>query len=149
MKLNKLVKHFSKNEGWTFIETIIGIAIVLLLSSGVGAVAIKNLDKASVTVAKSQIGDFKLALEMYRYDCNRYPTTEQGLDALWKKPHFSPVPLNWDGPYIDKNVPKDPWNSSYVYKAPGENGLPFTISSLGGDSLTGGTGKNRDIHSYD
>ena len=144
-----LYKFFKQDEGWTFIETIIGIAIVLLLSAGVGVVAVKNLEKANVTAAKSQIGDFKLALEMYRQDCKRYPTMEQGLEALWEKPILSPVPVNWNGPYIDKMLPLDPWDGEYIYSVPGENGLPFSISSYGADGVPGGENLDRDIHSYE
>lgn len=146
--IRKILKELKKDDGWTFIETIIGMAIVLILSAGVGVVAFKNLDKANVTSAKSQIGDLKLALEMYRQDCKRYPTPEQGLEALWEKPLLSPVPASWDGPYIDKELPLDPWDNPYKYIVPGENGLAFTISSYGADGSPGGEGNDSDIHSY-
>lgn len=146
--IRKILRELKKDDGWTFIETIIGMAIVLILSAGVGVVAFKNLDKANVTSAKSQIGDLKLALEMYRQDCSRYPTPEQGLLALWEKPVLSPVPKGWNGPYIDKVLPQDPWDNDYIYSVPGENGLPFTITSLGADNSPGGEGTNSDIHSY-
>ncbi len=148
-KFIRVLKCFKKDDGWTFIETIIGVAIVLLLSAGVGVVAVKNLDKANVTSAKSQIGDFKLALEIYRQDCKRYPSREQGLEALWNKPVLSPVPSKWDGPYIDKILPSDPWDNPYIYSVPGENGLPFSISSYGADGVSGGTELDSDIHSYE
>ncbi|QEN05061.1 type II secretion system protein GspG [Thiospirochaeta perfilievii] len=147
--IKKLIKILKEDDGWTFIETIIGIAIVLLLTTGVGVVAVKQMEKANVTAATSQIGNFKLALEMYRQDNKVYPTVEQGLNSLWEKPVLSPVPKNWDGPYIDKKTPLDPWDNEYLYKIPGENGLPFTISSLGADSTIGGLGLNKDINSYD
>ncbi|MGL1892031.1 MAG: type II secretion system major pseudopilin GspG [Spirochaetaceae bacterium] len=144
-----LFKIFKQDDGWTFIETIIGIAIVLLLTTGVGVVAIKQMGKANVTAATSQIGNFKLALEMYRQDCTRYPTEEQGLQSLWEEPILSPIPKNWDGPYIDKKIPLDPWDNSFKYFVPGTNGLPFTITSLGADSASGGIKLNKDINSYD
>lgn len=139
-----LLQVLRSDDGWTFIETIIGIAIVLLLTTGVGVVAVKQLGRANVTAAKSQIGNFKLALEMYNQDCRQYPTRDQGLNALWKKPVLSPSPANWDGPYVDKKIPYDPWGKEYIYAIPGDNGLPFTISSLGADNTPGG-----DINSYD
>lgn len=148
-KLLKLIRILKKDDGWTFIEVIIGVAIVMLLSAGVGVVAVKHLDGAKQTSAKSQIGSFKLALEMYRQDCDRYPTNEQGLEALWEKPVLSPVSEGWDGAYIEKKLPLDPWKNPYVYSVPGENGLPFTISSLGADGVPGGTGLDSDIHSYE
>jgi len=142
-------KFFKEEDGWTFIETIIGIAIVLLLTTGVGVVAIKQLDSANVTAAKSQIGNFKLALEIYRQDCKNYPTQDQGLEALYEKPTLSPVPVNWNGPYTDKKIPMDPWDEPYIYQVPGENSLPYTIKSLGADSRPGGENSNRDILSYE
>lgn len=149
MFIKLLIGKLKQDDGWTFIETIIGIAIVLLLTTGVGVVAVKQMGKANVTAATSQIGNFKLALEMYRQDCKRYPTREQGLEALWMTPVLSPVPKNWDGPYIDKKLPADPWDEPYIYNIPGENGLPFTLTSLGADSAIGGDKLNRDINSYD
>lgn len=143
-----LKKILKDDRGWTFIETIIGMAIVLILSAGVGVVAFKNLDKANVTAAKSQIGDLKLALELYRQDCSRYPTVEQGLESLWTKPIMNPVPSGWNGPYIDKELPSDPWDNDYIYTVPGENGLAFSISSYGADGTPGGEGNDSDIHSW-
>lgn len=144
-----IFKTLKQDDGWTFIETIIGIAIVLLLTTGVGVVAIKQMGKANVTAATSQIGNFKLALEMYRQDCKRYPTVEQGLEALWEEPMLSPIPLNWDGPYVDKKIPLDPWDTKFKYSVPGINGLPFSITSLGADSTPGGLKLDSDINSYD
>lgn len=144
-----LIKILKGDDGWTFIETIIGIAIVLLLSTGVGVVAVKQMSKANTAAARSQIGNFKLALELYRQDCKNYPSAEQGLNSLWEKPILSPVPEYWDGPYIDKKTPKDPWDNEYQYDIPGNNGLPFTISSLGADGSPGGLDLDSDINSYD
>lgn len=146
--IKKIIKELKKDEGWSFLETIIVLGIVAVLSGGVAISAIKQLDKASITAANSQIGDFKLALEIYRQDCKNYPTPEQGLKALWEKPILSPVPNGWNGPYIDKELPLDPWDNEYIYSVPGENGLPFTISSLGADGSPGGEGKDSDIYSH-
>lgn len=147
--LNRIIKLLKQDEGFSFIEVVIAVGIVMLLSAGVGVVAVKQLDKAKQTTAKSQIGSFKLALETYRQDCGRYPTSEQGLEALWSKPVLSPVSDNWDGAYIEKKLPQDPWDKPYIYSVPGENGLPFTISSLGADGVAGGTKMDSDIHSYE
>lgn len=147
--MKNLIKILKNDDGWTFIETIIGIAIVLILSAGVGVMAMKQLDKANVTAAKSQLGNFQLALEMYKLDCKQYPTVEQGLEALREKPILSPVPKGWDGPYLAKKLPLDPWKNPYEYSVPGENGLPYTITSLGADGQVGGEGQDMDLHSYD
>lgn len=148
-KLTKVFKTLKKDDGWTFIEVMIGVGIVMMLTAGVGIVAMKQYDGAKVTAAKSQIGSFVLALEIYRQDCDRYPTNEQGLEALWEKPVLSPVSENWNGAYIGKKLPLDPWKREYIYKVPGENGLPYTITSLGADGVPGGEGTDKDIHSYE
>jgi len=135
-------------NGWTFMETIIVIAIILILTSSVGYMAIQYLDKARVATAKSQIESFCTALESYYIDCGRYPTAEQGLQALWQKPIIQPISNNWAGPYIYKNIPKDPWGNSYEYTAPGHNGLPYSIRSFGSDGKEGGEKDDSDITSW-
>lgn len=107
--MEKLIKILKNDVGWTFIETIIGIAIVLILSAGVGIMAMKQLDKTNVTAAISQMDNFNLALYMYKIDCNGYSSQEKGLEALVEKPILSPVPNGWAGPYLDKRLPLDPW----------------------------------------
>lgn len=136
------------NEGWTFMETLIVIAIVLILTSIVGFTGIQYLDRARTAAARSQIDSFSLALESYYIDCGRYPTEEQGLQALWQKPAIEPVSPNWSGPYMYKKNPNDPWSNPYEYKVPGPEGLPFSVRSFGADSREGGDGKNADINSW-
>lgn len=136
-------------EGWTFVETIVVIGIVLILTSTVGFMAFRYIDRAKQAAARNQIETFNLALNMYLLDCQTYPTQEQGLAALWEKPVLEPVPSGWAGPYLGKNVPLDPWGASYRYAVPGPNGLPFGITSLGADNLEGGEGDARDIHSWE
>lgn len=142
-KKNKLKKQ---TEGWTFVETLIVMAIVLILTAAVGLSAIKQIDKAKVVTAKSQIETFSLALDSFYMDTGDYPTQDQGLGALWANP--SSGNNGWNGPYISKAVPKDPWGNDYSYLVPGENGLPFGICSYGKDGLEGGEGKDADIRSW-
>lgn len=137
-----------KEAGFTFIETLITIGIILVLTSSVGFMAIRYLDKAKSVTAKSQIETFSLALDAYFLDCGSYPTNDQGLSALWSKPSTSPIPETWNGPYIGKAVPKDPWGNDYTYSVPGDNGLPFGICSYGRDGTDGGTGNDADITSW-
>ncbi|MDR1239715.1 MAG: type II secretion system major pseudopilin GspG [Treponema sp.] len=144
--MRKLMKY--GDEGWTFMETLVVIAIVLILTSTVGFMAIQYLDRARVAAARSQIDSFSLALESYYIDCGRYPTGEQNLEALWKKPTIEPVSENWAGPYIYKKNPNDPWGNPYAYMIPGAEGLPFSIRSLGADGREGGEGKDADITSW-
>lgn len=143
------IKKYKQNNGWTFIETLIVMAIVLILIAAVGLSSVKQIDKAKLVAAKSQIETFSLALDSYYMDNGVYPSETQGLNALWKKPLSSPEPLFWNGPYISKAVPKDPWGNDYLYSIPGENGLEFTIKSLGKDGIEGGEGNDADISSFE
>jgi general secretion pathway protein G len=130
--------------GWTFVETLIVIGIVLILTSAVGFMAFKYIDQAKQATAKSQIETLALALSAYYIDCKQYPGPEQGLSGLWEKPAGVD---GWDGPYIAKALPKDPWGHDYVLKVPGPNGLPFEILSLGPSGAEGGSGANAPISS--
>jgi general secretion pathway protein G len=137
------------NDGWTFMETLIVIAIVLILSSSVGYMAVQYLDKARIAAARSQIDSFCVALESYYIDCGRYPTAEQGLSALWEKPSVEPVSGKWSGPYLYRAVPLDPWGNAYEYLVPGQHNLPYGIRSLGADGREGGEKNDADISSWE
>lgn len=141
-------KDFFKKaeEGWTFIETLIVMGIVLILTASVGFSAVKQLDKARVVTSRSQIEAFTLALDSYYLDCGSYPTQEQGLNALWQKTANSTSNF-WNGPYLNKAVPADPWGNQYQYTVPGNNGLPFEIISYGQDGMEGGEKNAADISS--
>ena len=136
------------DEGFTFIETLIVLSIILILSAGIGFSAVKYIEKAKVTSCLTQMSAFRIALQSYYLDCGTYPTEEQGLRALWEKPILSPVPNEWNGPYIDCEIPQDPWKHDYVYEVPGENNLPFSIISYGSDGREGGENENADIVSW-
>ena len=146
---NKLEGILTDDSGWTFIETLIVIGIVIILTGSVSFMGIKYLEKAKVVSARSEIQALSIALESYYLDTGSYPTEEQGLAALWEAPTLSPVPKNWDGPYVNKNDFNDPWNNTYLYKNPGENSLPFTLSSLGADGYEGGEDNAGDINSWE
>lgn len=149
MKTLKIYIKKNRDDAWTFIETLIVMAIVLILVAAVGINAIKQIDKAKIVTTKSQIETFGLALDSYYMDNGFYPSVEQGLDALWSRPSTSPEPSFWNGPYISKTVPKDPWGNDYIYSVPGENGLGFGIKSLGKDGMEGGNGNDADISSWE
>lgn len=136
-------------EGWTFIETIIVLAIVLTLSTTVGFLGFRFVGQARSVAARNQIATIGLALSGYLLDCGSYPTEAQGLDALWIRPTASPVPEGWQGPYIEKRIDTDPWGNSYRYQVPGPHGLPYGVASHGADGIEGGTGENRDILSWE
>ena len=135
--------------GWTFIETLIVIAIGIILTGSIGFIGFRYIDKAKSVNAVTTIENLTLALNTYFMDCKRFPTNEQGLDALWQKPILSPMPDKWSGPYVAKPIPTDPWGTPYVYSNPGPNGLPFAISSLGADGIKGGEKNEKDITSWE
>jgi len=137
------------DKGFTFIETIVSISIILILSAAVGFSAIKYIERARTASCRNQIETFRLALQSYYLDCSQYPSEGQGLKALWEKPNIPPVPLRWEGPYVDRQIPLDPWGNNYIYKNPGEKNLPFSIISYGADAKPGGEGVNADINSWD
>ncbi|MGO9409235.1 MAG: type II secretion system major pseudopilin GspG [Spirochaetia bacterium] len=130
-------------------EVIIVIAIILILTSAVGFMAFRYVDKARQVTARSQIETLSLALNAYATDCKQYPTKEQGLDALWVKPVLEPLPAGWSGPYVNKKITADPWDHPYEYTVPGPNGLPFGLRSLGADGKEGGEANDKDIASWE
>ena len=137
------------DKGFTFMETIISISIILILSAAVGFSSVKFIDRAKIVSCRSQIETFRLALQSYYLDCGLFPSEAQGLPALWEKPVLSPVPPLWDGPYVDRMVQRDPWGNEFIFKNPGEKNLPFTIMSYGADGKFGGEGSNADIRSWE
>ncbi len=145
-----------RDSGFTFIETLAVLAVTAILTSQVGIAAHKMIQKARVASAKAQIEQIKLSLQNYFADCGRFPTEEQGLDALWEEPELFPLPENWNGPYTDKKISADPWGSEFIYvvkdSAAGTvlpKGLPFGIISLGADKAEGGNGNDKDIFSWE
>ena len=147
-KKSILKRFLQKDEGWTFIEPLIVIIIVLLVSGMVRVAALKQVSKARVAKSKSQIDAYNMALNSYYLDCDRFPTVEQGLKALRFKPNMDPVPNNWAGPYVTKDEFTDSWGNEFLYEVPGPEGLPFGISSFGADGQQGGTGNDADIVSW-
>ncbi len=136
------------DKGFTLIEIMVVIFIIALLAALVVPKIIGRTEEAKKTAAMTQIREFENALSLYHLDNGSYPTTEQGLEALVKKPTLPPEPNNYKaGGYISK-IPKDPWGHPYVYLAPGTHG-EFDIMSYGADGARGGKGNNQDIVSWD
>jgi general secretion pathway protein G len=137
-------------RGFTFVETLAAISIGAILAAGAGLSAAKIIDSARKTAAENQIAVFKAGLQSYYIDCGRFPSTSQGLKALWEKPALSPVPAQWNGPYVDREIGFDPWGYPYVYeeRQSREAQLPFIIMSLGADGREGGKGVDADIFSW-
>lgn len=135
-------------RGFTLIELLIVMVILGLLASLVGPRLFGQLDASKVKAARTQIEMAGAALDTYRLDMSRYPSTEEGLAALSEKPADAADAAKWRGPYLKKRVDKDPWGNSYVYKAPGEK-ADYELSSLGADGKEGGSGDAADIHSWE
>jgi general secretion pathway protein G len=134
----------SGNRGFTLIEIMIVMIIIGLLAALVAPKFFGRLSTAKLSSAKAQIELFGTALDAFRLDTGRYPTTDEGLKALREKP--SGVE-NWYGPYLPKEIPLDPWKRSYIYKSPGEHG-EYDLLSYGLDGVEGGEGENQDVVSW-
>ncbi len=132
------------NKGFTLIELLVVMIIIGLLASLVAPKLFNKLESSKRKTAKAQIQMIETALDAFRLDVGRYPTTQEGLKVLWKNPGNI---KKWDGPYLPKPVKEDPWGNPYVYKSPGEHG-PYDLYSLGADGKPGGTGDNADITSW-
>lgn len=130
------------NQGFTLLELLVVIVIIGLLAAYVGPKYFSQLGKSEVTVARAQMESFEKSLDTYRLDVGRYPTTEEGLQALTSAP--ATAAGKWNGPYLKKGVPLDPWGNAYAYRAPGARG-EYEIVSLGKDGQPGGAGENADI----
>ena len=131
-------------RGFTLLELLVVMVIIGLLVGYVAPKYFAQIGKSEVKVAKDQIDSLGKALDQYRLDTGHYPTTEQGLAALVTKPANE---LKWDGPYLAKAVPPDPWGRPYIYKNPGEHG-DYDLLSLGKDGQPGGTGENADLTNW-
>lgn len=133
-----------KTGGFTLLELLVVIVIIGLLAGYVAPRYFSQVGKSEVQVAKAQIDAFEKALDQYRLDTRHYPTTEQGLEALVTRPANEP---GWNGPYLKKAVPKDPWGQPYTYRNPGQKG-DFDILSYGRDGKPGGTGEDADVGNW-
>lgn len=136
-------------RGFTLIEILVVIVVIAVLASLVAPNVFQHVGTAKDAAARSQIEMLGAALDAYRLDNGRYPTTEQGLDALMTAPTGDPRPANWRGPYLRKAVPLDPWQRPYRYQAPGsQSGQGYDLSSFAADGKAGGTGDDADIVSW-
>ncbi len=135
----------NRKAGVTLIEMMVVVTIIALFAALVAPRLLKQGDHAKVVAAQAQINAFQTALGTYKLETSQFPTTEQGLAALRNKPGDLP---NWNGPYLPKDVPNDPWGRPYIYKFPGDHGDEPDIISYGADGQPGGDGTNADILSW-
>ncbi len=132
-------------RGFTLIELMVVLVIIGVLAALIVPNVLDRADDARVTAARTDVNNLMQALKLYRLDNQRYPTTEQGLQALVTRPSTAPTPPNWR-PYLDK-LPQDPWGRPYQYLNPGTH-AEIDVMSLGADAQPGGEGRNADIGSW-
>jgi len=133
-----------KERGFTLFEILVVITILGLLAALVGPRLFGKVSVAKQKASKAQIELFGTALDTFRLDVGRYPTTEEGLKALREKPSGAEL---WQGPYLPKEIPVDPWNKPYIYKCPGDHG-DYDLFTYGLDGAEGGEGENQDVVSW-
>jgi general secretion pathway protein G len=133
-------------RGFTLLELLVVLGIISMLAGLVGPKVMKHMSDAKIKAAKVQIAELGQALEMYKLDMDKYPTSDQGLSALVESPEDA---KRWNGPYLGKSkVPLDPWQQEYHYASPGEHGK-FDLFSFGADEKEGGEGEDQDIVSWE
>ncbi len=137
-------KEKRQERGFTLMEILVVVIIIGLLAALVGPRLFGKVSLAKQKAAKAQIELFGTALDTFRLDIGKYPTTEEGLKALREKPSGAE---GWQGPYLPKEIPVDPWGRAYVYKSPGQQG-DYDLISYGLDGAEGGEGENLDIVSW-
>ena len=141
MRFSKRKGVGRRDSGFTLLELLVVVVIIGLLVGYVGPQYLGQVGKSEITTAKAQIDALEKALDKYRLDTGRYPSTELGLNALVERPPDEP---KWNGPYLKKSVPFDPWRNPFVYRSPGEHG-EVDLISYGRDGQPGASGENADI----
>lgn len=132
-------------SGFTLMELLIVLVIIGLLAALVGPTLYQRIKPAKQSATRAQIENFMTALDNYFIDVGRFPTTQEGLQVLRMKSEGN---VKWNGPYLKKNVPDDPWGNSFLYRAPGRSG-GYEILSYGADGREGGEGEDQDIASWE
>jgi len=138
------MKRKKTQSGITLIELLVVMVIIAMFATIVGQRLFRNVEKARQTTAKAQISEFESVLDAFKLDTGRYPTTEEGLQSLRARPGTLE---RWDGPYLRKDVPLDPWQRPYVYRFPGQHS-DYDLYSQGADGQDGGDGENADVTNW-
>jgi len=137
--------RWKQAQGFTLIELIVVVVILGLLAGLVVPRLFRHVGQAKIATARAQISAFQTALGAYKLDTGKFPTTEEGLQALRTAPSGI---RNWNGPYLPKDIPLDPWGNPYVYKYPGDHGDEPDVVSNGADGRPGGEGEDADVLSW-
>jgi len=132
-------------RGFTLLELLVVMVIIGLLAGFVAPRYFAQVGKSQVKVARAQIDALDKALDQFRLDLGRYPTSEEGLQALVARPNGE---QSWSGPYLKKGVPADPWGRAYLYQQPGTHGGDFDLQSYGKDGRQGGSGEDADVTNW-
>ncbi len=135
----------SPQAGITLIEMLVVVTIIALFAAIVAPKMLKRTDSARVTAARVQMNGFMTALGAYKLDTGNFPTSEMGLQALRERPQNL---TSWNGPYLQAEIPTDPWQHPYIYKFPGEHGDEPDLICYGADGQPGGEGINADVVSW-
>ena len=143
--MNVPAAHRAAQRGMTLIEILVVITILGIIAAAVAVNVVGQLDEAKVKQAKTDLHTLENCLDLYKIDKGRYPSTEEGLQALVAQPSGEP---NWAGPYLKKGVPADPWGRPYVYQQPGTHSGDFDLQSYGKDGRPGGTGEDADLTNF-
>lgn len=139
MKIKRRLRAF------TLLELLVVMVIIGLLAGYVGPRYFSQIGKSETKAARAQIDALEKALDQYRLDTGHYPTSQQGLTALNQAPANEP---RWNGPYLKKTVPLDPWGKPYIYRQPGEHNNDFDLFSYGSDGQTGGQDDGSDVTNW-
>lgn len=139
-------QHSARKRGFTLIELLVVILILAILAALIVPRIVNRQDDAKVAAAKSDIRTLSNELNKFKLDTGRFPTTEEGLQALRTQPNDAD---GWKGPYLEKDVPLDPWQNDYVYEFPGPDNADFLIESFGSDRAAGGEGTAADVSNLD